>query len=376
MRTQAAVLWEAGTDWKIEEIELDPPGAGELLVRVAAAGLCHSEEHHRCGDAPLAGPLIGGHEGAGYVESVGPGVTVAKPGDFIVFSSIPNCGRCPSCAQGRQNLCDNAAGIMGGWQIADGTSRHHAAGERGGGTDLRISCQVGCYARHTVVSEYSVVPVNPYAAVGAEAACIVGCGVPTGWGSSVYTGETRPGDSVAVVGVGGLGSAAVQGARLAGARHIFAIDPVGFKREKALGFGATHTADSVTAALDLVKEVTWGRLCDVVVLTMGTGRADMMDDILALAGKGSRVVVTNIYPWHDTRPHLFLSGLGQWEKQIRGCIFGSVNSRADIPRLLALATEGLLDLDGMVTRSYPLEDINAGYQDMLDGKNVRGVLSM
>jgi S-(hydroxymethyl)glutathione dehydrogenase/alcohol dehydrogenase len=385
MRTQAAVLRESGTDWTIEEIELDPPRAAELLVRVAAAGLCHSEEHHRCGDVPLAGPMIGGHEGAGFVEAVGPGVTVAQPGDYIVFSSIPNCGRCPSCARGRQNLCDNAAGIMGGWQIADGTARHHTAdasgagtggGTEGGGTDLRVSCQVGCYARHTVVGEYSVVPVNPYSSVRPEAACLVGCGVPTGWGSSVYTGETRPGDAVAVVGAGGLGSAAVQGAKLAGARHIFAIDPVEFKRDKARGFGATHTAESVTSALDLVREVTWGRLCDVVVLTMGTGRADMMDDILALAGKGSRVVVTNIYPSTDTRPNLYLSGLGQWEKQIRGCIFGSVNSRADIPRLLALAQDGLLDLDGMVTRTYPLEDINAGYQDMLDGKNIRGVLAM
>jgi NDMA-dependent alcohol dehydrogenase len=367
MRTQAAVLWEAGTDWKIEEIELDPPKAGELLVRVAAAGLCHSEEHHRNGDIPFAAPMIGGHEGAGYVEATGPGVTVARPGDFIVFSSVPNCGRCPSCAQGRQNLCDNAAGIMGGLQIADGTARHH-----GSGTDYTICCQVGCYARHTVVSEFSVIPVD--ASVRPEIACITGCCVPTGWGSSVYTGGVRAGDSVAVVGVGGLGSAAVQGARLAGARKIFAIDPVPFKREKAVGFGATHTAESVAAAFDLVREVTWGRMCDVVVLTMGTGRADMMDDILGLAAKRGRVVVTNIYPAADTRPNLALSGLGQWEKQILGCIFGSVNSRADIPRLLALYKDGLLDLEGMVTRTYPLEDINAGYQDMLDGKNIRGVV--
>ena len=375
MRTQAAVLREAGTDWKIEEIELDPPKAGEVLVRVAAAGLCHSEEHHRCGDAPFPSPLIGGHEGAGYVEAIGPGVTVTKPGDFIVFSSIPNCGRCPSCAQGRQNLCDSAAGILGGLQIGDGTSRHHDPSP-GGGPDYYLSCQVGCYARHTVVNEYSVIPVNAYSSVRPEVACITGCGVPTGWGSSVYTGGVRAGDAVAVVGVGGLGSAAVQGAKLAGARHIFAIDPVEFKREAALGFGATHTAGSVTVALDLIKDVTWGRLCDVVVLTMGTGRADMMNDILALTGKAGRVVVTNIYPHTDTRPNLYLTGLGQWEKQIRGCIFGSVNSRADIPRLLALYQDGLLDLDAMVTRTYALDDINAGYQDMLDGKNIRGVLTM
>jgi len=199
MRTQAAVLWESGTDWKIEEIELDPPKDGEVLVRLRAAGLCHSEEHHRCGDVPFAAPMIGGHEGAGVVEAVGPGVTLTGPGDEIVFSSIPNCGRCPSCAQGRQNLCDLAAGIMGGRQILDGSARHHL-----GDTDLTITCLVGCYARHTVVNEASVIPVGP--GFPPEVACLTGCGAATGWGSSVYAGGVRPGDSVAVVGCGGLGS--------------------------------------------------------------------------------------------------------------------------------------------------------------------------
>jgi NDMA-dependent alcohol dehydrogenase len=375
MRTQAAILWESKTDWSVEDIELDPPGAGEVLVRVAAAGLCHSEEHHVTGDVPFAAPMIGGHEGAGYVEQVGPGVTLVRPGDYIVFSSIPNCGRCPSCAQGRQNLCDVAAGIMAGQQISDGTTRHHA----GSGPDLTITCLVGCYARHTVVNEASVIPVD--AGVPPQVACLTGCGVATGWGSSVYAGGVRPGDSVAVVGCGGLGSAAIQGARLAGARRVFAIDPVPFKRDKARGFGATHVAESVTAAFEQVREVTWGRMCDVVVLTMGTGRADLMDDILALAAKRGRVVVTNIYPVSDGRPVLALNGtsfngIAQWEKQVVGCIFGSVNSRADIPRLLGLYRDGLLDLDGMVTRTYPLEDVNAGYQDMRDGKNIRGVLVM
>jgi len=289
MRTQAAVLYQAGTDWKVEEIELDPPGAGEVLVRVAAAGLCHSEEHHRVGDIPFAGPMIGGHEGAGYVEAVGPGVSLAQPGDYIVFSSIPNCGRCPSCVRGRQNLCDVAAGIMTGRQISDGGSRHRNLA----GADLTITCLVGCYARHTVVNEASVIVVDP--SFRPEAACLTGCGVATGWGSSVYAGGVRPGDAVAV---------------------------------------------------------------------------------LALAAKRGRIVVTNIYPMTDTRPRLALSGLAQWEKQIVGCIFGSVNSRADVPMLLDLYKHGQLDLDAMVTRTYPLEGINQGYQDMHDGKNIRGVLVM
>ena len=370
MRTQAAVLYGAGTDWKVEDIELDPPRAGEVLVRVAAAGLCHSEEHHRVGDIPFAGPMIGGHEGAGYVEAVGPGVSLARPGDYIVFSSIPNCGRCPSCVRGRQNLCDVAAGIMTGRQISDGGSRHRNLA----GADLTITCLVGCYARHTVVNEASVIVVDP--SFRPEAACLTGCGVPTGWGSSVYAGGVRPGDAVAVVGVGGLGSAAVQGARLAGARHVFAVDPVPFKREMAGKFGATHTARDAAAAFDLIREVTWGRMCDVVVLTMGVGRGDLMDDFIALTAKRGRIVVTNIHPVADTHPRLSLIGLAQWEKQIVGCIFGSVNSRADIPRLLGLYRDGLLDLDSMVTSTYPLEDINQGYQDLRDGKNIRGVLVM
>jgi S-(hydroxymethyl)glutathione dehydrogenase/alcohol dehydrogenase len=272
--------------------------------------------------------------------------------------------------RGRQNLCDVAAGIMAGRQIADGTSRHRNLA----GQDLTITCLVGCYARHTVVNEASVITVDP--SFRPEAACLTGCGVATGWGSSVYAGGVKPGDAVAVVGVGGLGSAAVQGARLAGARHIVAIDPVAFKRESALEFGATHVAPDVAAAFDLVREVTWGRMCDVVVLTMGTGDSSLMDSVLALTAKRGRVVVTNIYPMSDSRPTLALSGLAQWEKQIVGCIFGSVNSRADIPMLLNLYKDGLLDLDAMVTRTYPLEDINRGYQDMHDGRNIRGVLVM
>jgi len=179
-----------------------------------------------------------------------------------------------------------------------------------------------------------------------------------------------------VVGTGGLGSAAVQGARLAGARRVFAVDPVPFKRQMARQFGATHTAPDVTTALGLIREVTWGRMCDVVVLTMGVGRGDLMDDVIALTAKRGRIVVTNIHPVADTHPRLSLLGLAQWEKQIVGCIFGSVNSRADIPRLLGLYRDGLLDLDAMVTRTYPLDDINQGYQDLRDGKNIRGVLMM
>jgi S-(hydroxymethyl)glutathione dehydrogenase/alcohol dehydrogenase len=163
---------------------------------------------------------------------------------------------------------------------------------------------------------------------------------------------------------------------MAGARRIFAIDPVGWKRDKARSFGATHSAPDVTAALGLVREVTWGRMCNVVVLTMGTGRGDLMADVMALVAKRGRVVVTNIHPAAEPNPALSLLDLTHWEKQIAGSIFGSVNSRADIPRLLGFYRDGLLDLDGMVSRTYPLAGINQGYQDLRDGKNIRGVLEL
>ena len=369
MRTEAAVLWQSGSEWKIEQVELDEPRRGEVLVAIAAAGLCHSEEHHVSGDVPFAAPMIGGHEGAGVVEAVGDGVTSVEPGDHVVFSSIPNCGRCPSCATGRQNLCDQAAYIADGLQLLDHTSRHHA-----GGADLTVNCMIGSYARHTVASEASVVKIDP--SLPLTAACLVGCGVATGWGSAVYAGGVRPGDDVAVIGVGGLGCAAVQGARMAGARRIFAVDPVGWKREAAAGFGATHAAPDLAAALPLIRDVTWGRMCNVVVLTMSVGRGDLMGEVMALVAKRGRAVVTNIHPARETTAAISLLDLTHWEKQIVGCVFGSVNSRADIPRLLGFYADGLLDLDGMITRSYRLDEINQGYQDLRDGRNIRGVLRL
>lgn len=369
MRTQAAVLWEPGADWKIEDIELDPPRTNEVLVRIVASGLCHSEDHHATGDVPFEAPMVGGHEGAGIVEEVGPGVTAVAVGDHVVFSSIPSCDKCPSCAAGQHNICDLGQFIARGRQILDHTARHHV-----GDTDLAIACFLGCYARHTVVNELSLIPVDP--GLPLDRLCLVGCAVPTGWGSVVYTSEMRPGDDVAVIGTGGLGSAAVQGARQAGARRIFAIDPVEWKRNKALDFGATHTGAGVREAFDLVRDVTHGQMCNRVVLTMGVGRGDLMADVMALVAKRGRAVITNIHRLAETDVHLSLLELTQYEKQIAGCIFGSVNSRRDIPQFIEYYQEGRLDLDGMVTREYALEEVSQGYQDLKNGKNIRGVLRM
>ncbi|MFP5255041.1 MAG: NDMA-dependent alcohol dehydrogenase [Acidimicrobiia bacterium] len=367
MKTQAAVLWELNAPWSVEEIELDEPKAGEVLVKLAASGMCHSDEHLVTGDLPFGLPIIGGHEGAGVVEKVGEGVSWVAPGDHVVFGFIPACGRCPSCSTGHQNLCDLGAVMALGMQITDGTSRHHAQGK-----DLGLMCLLGTFARHTVVNEASCIKIDKD--IPLDRACLLGCGVVTGWGSAVYAAETAPGDVVAVVGVGGIGANAIQGARMAGAKQIWAIDPVEGKREKAMDFGATHTAASLEEALPAIQEATWGRMANKVIMTMGVGSGELMAGALAITAKRGRVVVTNIHPALEFSATMSLLDLTLMEKQVVGSLFGSANPRADIPKLLELYGDGSLDLDGLVTQTYALDDVNQGYEDMRAGKNIRGVL--
>jgi NDMA-dependent alcohol dehydrogenase len=366
MQTEAAILWGQNTEWSVEPIDLDPPKEGEVLVKLGASGMCHSDEHLVTGDLGGIYPIIGGHEGAGVVQEVGPGVSDLKPGDHVVFGFIPACGHCPSCARGRSNLCDNGAALLMGVQL-DGTSRHHARGQ-----DINVMVCLGTFGKYTVVNQMSCVKIPDD--VPLDLACLVGCGVTTGWGSSAYAAEVQPGDNVAVIGVGGIGAAAIQGARLAGADRIFAIDPVPLKRQLAPGFGATHTYNTVADALEPIREETWGRMCDKVVCAMGVGDGQLIASIMGLTAKHGRVVVTNIHPMSETDVTLSLCDLTLMEKQIVGTIFGSANIRYDIPHLLQLYRLGQLDLDNMVTNRYKLGDINQGYQDMRDGKNIRGVL--
>jgi NDMA-dependent alcohol dehydrogenase len=367
VQTEAAVLWEIGDSWKIEPIDLDPPRQGEVLVRLAASGMCHSDEHLVTGDLPFALPIIGGHEGAGVVEEVGPNVTDLKAGDHVVFGFIPACGRCPSCATGHSNLCDLGQYLATGRQISDQTSRHHA-----GGTDLSLMCLLGTFGKYTVVNEASCIKINDDLPL--DKACLVGCGVTTGWGSAVYAAGVKPGDDVVVVGIGGIGANALQGAKLAGAERIFAVDPVEWKRDQAKHFGATHVAPGIDEAFGIVSEATQGRMANAVIVTLGVGRGDLLAGMLALAAKRGKVVVTNIHPVAELQANVSLLDLTLMEKQIVGSLFGSANPRADIPKLLDLYRHGQLDLDGLVTRTYKLEEVNQGYQDMRDGKNIRGVL--
>jgi len=367
MKTKAAILWEVGKDWSVEEIELDPPKEGEVLVKMAASGLCHSDEHLFTGDLPFDLPIIGGHEGAGVVTEVGPGVTTLKEGDHVVFGFIPSCGRCPSCSTGHQNLCDLGAAMGTGRQITDGGARHHAQGK-----DLGLMCLLGTFAHDTVVNEASCIKIDDDMPL--DRACLLGCGVVTGWGSAVYAAEVKTGDTVVVVGVGGIGANAIQGAKLAGAKRIIAIDPLENKRERAMDFGATHTAASLEDALPLVTDLTWGTMANKVIMTMGVGDGTALAPALALAAKRGRVVITNIHPALEMQANVNLFDLTLWEKQVVGSLFGSGNPRYDIPKLIGLWREGQIDLDGLVTKTYTLDGVNEGYEDMRAGKNIRGVM--
>lgn len=366
MKTKAAVLWGLHQKWEVTELDLDAPKAQEVLVKLTASGLCHSDDHLVTGDMPMNLPVVGGHEGAGVVAEVGPGVTEVEVGDHVVLSFIPACGRCTECARGRSNLCVYGAAIVAGPQL-DGTYRFHSGGQHVG-----QMCVLGTFSEYTVVPIASVVKVDKD--IPLDKAALVGCGVTTGYGAAVRTGEARDGDTVVVMGVGGLGINAVQGARLAGARYVIALDPVAYKRERSFEFGATHAAATVEEAQAMITDLTRGTMADVCVVTTDSAEGAYVAQGLSLVGKRGRVVMTAIPHPTDTTVDMSLFDLTLYEKQVRGCLFGSSNPRLDIPRMLELYGSGRLMLDELITREYTLDEINQGYEDMHDGRNLRGLI--
>jgi NDMA-dependent alcohol dehydrogenase len=380
MKCKAAVIHGVNQDWAIEEIEVDPPKAGEVLVKWTHAGLCHSDEHVYTGDfipppdameamgIDTIYPMIGGHEGSGIVAEVGPGVTAVAVGDHVSASFVPSCGRCRYCVTGRQNLCDLGGGAFLPGMITDGTSRHRLAD----GADLLLLAKLGTFSEHSCVAESQVIKVDPDLPL--DVVSLVSCGVATGWGSATNRGNVRPGDTVVVVGIGGIGINAVQGAAMAGAKRVIAVDPVEFKREQAMEFGATHAFASMEEAFPSVMEMTLGQMAEVVIMTPGVLYGDLMNLGTKLAGKGGTIVATAVAPLSQTSADINLSEITLWNKEIKGTIFGSLNPRHDIPNLLSMYQAGTLKLDELITTTYALADINIGYQDMRDGKNLRGVV--
>ncbi len=362
MKTRAAVLRKPGERWELTEVDLDPPKAGEVLVRLMAAGLCHSDEHIRAGSTARL-PMVAGHEGAGIVEAVGPGVTRVAEGDHVACSYIPVCGTCRYCSTGHQNLCDWGKNAAIGC-LPDGTFRFHSGGE-----DLGGMCVLGTFSQYAVLSQWSCVKIEPDIAF--ELAALVSCGVTTGWASAVYAAGVRAGDTVVIFGIGSVGINSVQGARYAGAKNVVAIDPVEFKLEWAKKLGATHVSTDPAAAKELVVELTRGQLADHVILTVGDMNNEVVQQGVDMAGKAGSIVVTGVGSYDMNLPGNILIG---YHRRLQGALFGGANPLYDIPRILALYRSGDIKLDELVTRRYRLDEVNEGYRDMLDGKNIRGVI--
>lgn len=368
MKTKGALIWEFNQPWSVEEIEIGDPRKDEVKIQMEAAGMCRSDHHLVTGDIPMAGfPVLGGHEGAGIVTEVGPGVDDFAPGDHVVLAFIPSCGKCPSCQAGMRNLCDLGAGLLAGESVTDGSFRIQARGQ-----NVYPMTLLGTFSPYMVVHRSSVVKIDP--SVPFEVACLVGCGVTTGYGSAVRTADVRPGDDMAIVGLGGVGMAALQGAVSAGARYVFAVEPVEWKRDQALKFGATHVYPDINAALMGIAEVTYGLMAQKVIITVGKLDGADVDSYLTITAKGGTCVLTAIGSLVDTQVTLNLAMLTLLQKNIQGTIFGGGNPHYDIPKLLSMYKAGKLNLDDMVTTAYKLEQINDGYQDMLNGKNIRGVI--
>jgi S-(hydroxymethyl)glutathione dehydrogenase/alcohol dehydrogenase len=368
----------------IEEITLDPPREGEVLVKMAVAGVCHSDDHFTTGDfipspdlaaimaatgapVPEYFPVLGGHEGAGVVTEVGPGVRSVQPGDRVAMSFIAACGRCRWCVSGKTYLCDNGAMMMAREMTTDGTTRCHVGNE-----ELTAMAQLGTFAEYAVLAENSVIKIDE--SIPFEAASLVSCGVTTGWGSGTVGVGTQVGDTVVVIGAGGVGINAVQGARAAGANSVIAVDPVEFKRDSAKFFGATDTSPSIEEAFPLVQELTRGVMADRVVLTPGVLRPEMLLPALMLTSKGGTCLVTAVSKLEVSMVPLVLADMLQSCKTLKGLLYGGMNPRASMPMLLSMYRSGHLKLDELVTRRYRLDQLNDAITDMRQGRNIRGII--
>ncbi len=365
MKTRTAVLYAPGEPMRVEEIELDPPKEHEVQVRIVAAGICRSDYHIVKGELPGYLPMALGHEGAGVVEEVGPQVTNCKPGDHVVLSWIPACGKCRYCISGHSNLCDMSAKTLQGPQI-DGTFRMH-----NGGAEIGQFCLVGSFSERTIVSDISLVVIDKWYPL--NRAVLVSCGVPTGVGAVIHRAKVIPGSTVMVIGCGGIGSNIVQGAALAGARMIIAVDIHDFKLEKAREFGATHTVNATKQdPVNVARELTWGLGVDYAFEAIAT--PETIGQAVDATGKNGTTVVVGLAPAQVNAIPISPLMLVLFQKTLMGTLYGDSQPGNDIPNLLKMYTAGKIKLDELVTRTYTLDQVNEAYADLDAGRLIRGVI--
>jgi S-(hydroxymethyl)glutathione dehydrogenase/alcohol dehydrogenase len=365
MKTRAAVLTAVNKPLEIMELEQEGPKAGEARVKVRAAGVCMSDWHIMIGDWPLPLPMVLGHEAAGEVVEVGPGVAHVKPGDHVIFSFRPNCGYCAYCSRGRTVLCTGHDDTPR-WRMHDGTSRVKLNGE-----PVNQMARIGTFAEHVVCPAEQLVAIRkdvPWAH-----AAIIGCSVATGVGAAIRHAKVEAGSSVLVVGCGGVGLNVVQGARLAGAKTIIACDLLDNKLQMATNFGATHIVNaSRQDVIKTVKEIT-GLGVDYAFDAIGTGPT-VVQIVDALAPAGHAVIV-GIPAFSATAP-VNPSQMVYGEKTVSGTYYGSIRPTVDFGVLADLSLERRLNLDDLISRTYTLDEINEGFQLMAKGQVARGVIMM
>lgn len=359
-----AVVVDKLNEYSVQDINIDPPKAGEVRVKIKAAGVCHSDLSVINGTIPLAnfGPVVLGHEGAGIITELGEGVVGLEVGDHVALSWVHMCGSCYFCDRDEHHLCQSADRTLG--KMLDGTARVH----RSTGEDLNTMMMTGCMAEESIVPAANCVRIDKD--IPFTVAAFVGCGVMTGVGAATKTAEVKPGSTVAVVGCGGIGLSIIQGARIAGAKMVVAVDQIQSKLDMAMKFGATH-AFLAEEANDKVKALTKGIGVDYGFEAVGIApTVKAMDQLTRRGGTATVVGVGSLTKTFDFNAF----GFSMTGKTYKGCYYGSAYPKVDFPSLLTFYKNGSLDLDNMISKLYSIDQIKEAFADMESGSNARGVI--
>lgn len=365
MKTRAAVMYKHNQPVVVEDLELEEPKANEVLVRTAASGVCHSDLSVVTGAIYYDAAVVLGHEGAGIIEHVGKDVTDFRVGDHVILSFVSYCGDCHMCQMEKVCLCESY-NVPRGFQL-DGTYRLYNKSGQG----ILQMARIATMSEYMVVPQQNLVKIDDHYAL--EKAALVGCGVTTGVGAVLNTAKVEPGSSVAVIGTGGVGLNAIQGAVLAQAEKIIAVDITEKKLDFAKGFGATHVVNaSDDDAVKAVRELTEGRGVDYAFEVIGNPDT-IIQAYQMVRAAGTAVIVGMAH--HQKEFSIPAQHFVATERQIIGSFYGSCQPRVDMPKLLDLYTEGKLKLDELITKHYQLDQINEAFADMEAGENARGVIT-